>query len=187
MCDKRQNEEGELQIVASRCLNGILLSQATFMEIVFTRGYITKMSVPIVTLMIVSVILMAEGAQEKGVTKGRHVLIAAIISGNNTYMAWPDNNTGHWNVFFAKSTDGGKTFKTTLISAPNKGNTTDQNTEIYALGSKVSVSWWTNKTGGALTKVYRESNDNGNTFGPISELNSTSYHYCVNLKQCRPS
>ena len=39
---------------------------------------------------------------------------------------------------FAKSTDGGKSMKTLMISAPNKGNTIDQNTE---------TSWWTNKTG----------------------------------------
>jgi hypothetical protein len=40
-------------------------------------------------------------------------------------MAWPNNDTGHWNVFFAKSSDGGKTLKTIIISAPNKGHTVD--------------------------------------------------------------
>jgi hypothetical protein len=52
-------------------------------------------------------------ALQKGGIKGtelRQVPIA--VSGNNLYVAWPNNDTGHWNVFFAKSTDGGKTLKT---------------------------------------------------------------------------
>ena len=93
------------------------------------------------------------------------VLDAPIAtSGNNTYIAWPNNDTGHFNVFFAKSTDGGKTLKTMMISAPNKGHTIDQNTEISASGNHVYVTWWTNKTG-TLMPVFRASNDNGDTFG----------------------
>jgi hypothetical protein len=94
------------------------------------------------------------------------------VSGNNLYMAWPNNDTGHWNVFFAKSADGGKTLKTMMISAPNKGNTVDQNTEISASGSNVYVTWWTNKTG-TLMPVFRASNDNGDTFAKAITLNST--------------
>jgi hypothetical protein len=67
-------------------------------------------------------------------------------SGNNTvYMAWPNHDTGHWNIFSAKNTDAGKTLKTIMISAPNKGHTIDQNMEISASGSNVyvttDVSW----------------------------------------------
>jgi hypothetical protein len=94
-------------------------------------------------------------------------------SGNNLYMAWPNNDTGHWNVFFAKSSDGGKTLKTMMISAPNKGNVVHENTQISALGSNVYVTWWTNKTG-VLMPVFKASNDNGNTFGKTMTLNSTS-------------
>jgi hypothetical protein len=94
------------------------------------------------------------------------------ISGNNTYIVWANNNTGHFSVFFAKSTDGGKTLRTTMLSAPNKGNTINFNTEISASGNQVYVSWWTNKTG-VLMPVFRASNDNGNTFGNTVTLNST--------------
>jgi hypothetical protein len=87
-------------------------------------------------------------------------------------MAWANNGTGHWNVFFAKSTDGGKTLKTITISAPNKRNTIDQNTEISAFGNNVYVTWWTNKTG-TLMPVFRASNDGGNTFAKTIMLNST--------------
>ena len=110
---------------------------------------------------------------QKGGIKGvelRSVPIA--VSGNNLYMAWPNNDTGHWNVFLAKSTDGGKTLKTMMISAPNKGNTIDLNTEISASGSNVYVTWWTNKTG-ILMPVFSVSNDNGDTFAKAITLNST--------------
>jgi hypothetical protein len=60
--------------------------------------------------------------------------------------------------FFAKSTDSGKTLKSKMISAPNKGDTINQNTEISASGSNVYVTWWTNKTG-TIMPVFRASND----------------------------
>jgi hypothetical protein len=99
--------------------------------------------------------------------------IPIAMSGNNLYMAWPNNDTGHFNIFFAKSTDGGKTFKTMMISAPNSGHTVDLNTQISASGSNVYVTWWTNKTG-ILMPVFRASNDNGDTFAKAITLNSTT-------------
>jgi hypothetical protein len=98
--------------------------------------------------------------------------VPMATSGNNLYMVWPNNDTGHWNVFFAKSTDGGKTLKTMMISAPNKGHTIDLNTQISASGSNVYVTWWTNKSG-TVMPVLRASNDNGDTFGKAITLNST--------------
>src|SRR3989442_9607980 len=65
--------------------------------------------------------------------------VPMATSGNNLYMAWPNNDTWHFNVFFAKSTDGGRTLKTIIISAPNKGHRIDFNTEIFATGSNVYV------------------------------------------------
>jgi len=57
------------------------------------------------------------------------------MSGNNIYAAWPNNDTGHWDVFFAKSTDGGKTLgKTMMLSAPNNGNVVHLNVDIAASG-----------------------------------------------------
>ena len=95
-------------------------------------------------------------------------------SGDNVYTVWPNNDTGHWGVFFAKSTDGGKTLgKTIMLSALNKGNIVDQNVDISASGSNVLITWWTNKTG-ELMPVFKSSNDNGDTFGKTMILNSTS-------------
>ncbi len=95
-------------------------------------------------------------------------------SGKNVYMTWPSNSTGHWNVLFAKSTDAGNTFKTLYtLSSPNTGKTADFGTNIGASGSNIYVYWWTNKTG-KFEPVFRASHDNGNTFGNIIKLNSTS-------------
>jgi hypothetical protein len=95
-------------------------------------------------------------------------------SGDNVYTAWPSNDTGRWNVFFAKSIDNGNTFnKTMVISSPNPGNVTHENVNIAATGSSVYVSWWNNKTG-VFEPVFRASTDNGDTFGKIIKLNSTA-------------
>jgi hypothetical protein len=134
----------------------------------------------IVVLLVATVVIYANptqpaAAQPKSprATTTTHIQEVPIAtSGSNVYMAWPNNDTGHWNVFFAKSTDGGKTLKTVMISAPNKGNTIDQNTEIAASGSNVYVTWWTNKTG-VLMPLFRASNDGGNTFAKPIMLNST--------------
>jgi hypothetical protein len=114
--------------------------------------------------------MLCPGGDVRMCLRGLGIPIAT--SGNNVYMAWPNNDTGHWKVFFAKSIDGGKTLKTMMISAPNKGNTINQNTQISASGSNVYVTWWTNKTG-VLMPVFRASNDNGDTFAKALTLNST--------------
>jgi len=131
-----------------------------------------------VVLLVTAVVFGAHAQSVDAAIAGteQHAIIQGVpmaTSRNNLYMAWPNNDTGHWNVFFAKSTDGGKTLKTIMISAPNKGKIIDQNTEITASGSNVYVTWWTNKTG-VLMPVFRASNDNGGTFGKAMTLNSTS-------------
>ncbi|MGC2669153.1 MAG: hypothetical protein WA220_08225, partial [Candidatus Nitrosopolaris sp.] len=121
-------------------------------------------AVPIVTLLLATAIVVAENAIQSAAGSvektccGNGGGAPIATSGSNVYMAWPNNDTGHWNVFFAKSIDGGKTLKTIMLSAPNKGNTLDQNTQISASGSNVYVTWWTNKTG-TLMPVFRDSND----------------------------
>jgi len=127
----------------------------------------------IVVLLVATVVIYANPIQSAAAQERMSLRAVPIAtSGSSVYMAWPNNDTGHFNVFFAKSTDGGKTLKTMMISAPNKGNTIDQNTEISASGSNVYVTWWTNKTG-TVMPVFRASNDNGDTFAKAITLNST--------------
>jgi hypothetical protein len=104
------------------------------------------------------------------------ILLAPIsATADNVYMAWTNNDTGHWKVFFAKSGDGGRTFRTIVLSAPNvTGHVVHENTEIAASGSKVYITWWTNQTG-TFIPVFRASDDSGNTFGKTLILNSTGH------------
>jgi len=104
------------------------------------------------------------------------ILLAPIsATADNVYMAWTNNDTGQWKVFFAKSGDGGRTFRTIVLSAPNvTGHVVHENTEIAASGSKVYITWWTNQTG-TFIPVFRASDDSGNTFGKTLILNSTGH------------
>lgn len=73
----------------------------------------------------------------------------------------------------AKSGDGGRTFKTIVLSAPNlRGHVVHENAQIAASGSTVYITWGANQTG-TLIPVFRASNDSGNTFGKTLILNST--------------
>jgi hypothetical protein len=139
-----------------------------------------KLPVSIVVLLsaaiFTSIYSLQQSAYAVGLADGSVRRVAAPIatSGDNIYTAWPNNDTGHWGVFFAKSTDGGKTLgKTIMLSAPNKGHVVDLNVDIAASGNNVLVTWWTNKTG-VLMPVFKASNDNGDTFGKTMILNSTS-------------
>lgn len=93
--------------------------------------------------------------------------VPMALSGNNLYLAWPNNDNGHWNVFFVRALTAERLYLT--ISAPNKGNTIDQKMQISASGSNVYV---TNKTGTNMP-VFRAPNDNGDTFGRTIMLYST--------------
>ncbi len=98
-------------------------------------------------------------------------LAPVAASGDNVYVTWWDNKTGNWEVFFAKSTDGGETFDDTINLSNSKGRSEDAN--IAASGDNVYVTWWDNKTG--TREVYfRASTNNGETFGNTIMLNSTN-------------
>jgi len=143
-----------------------------------------KVAVTCVTLLLATAIVVAENAIRSAAAQeppGKSPIIhltkiAAPIatSGNNVFIAWANNDTGHWNVFVAKSTDAGKTLKTMMISAPNKGSIVNHDTQISASGSNVYVTWWTNKTGTEMP-LFRTSNDKGATFGKTIVLNSTAF------------
>jgi hypothetical protein len=100
------------------------------------------------------------------------VFLAPIAaSGDNVYVTWWDNKTGNWEVFFARSTDGGETFDDTINLSNAKGRSEDAN--IAASGDNVYVTWWDNKTG-TREVFFRASTNNGETFGNTIMLNSTN-------------
>jgi hypothetical protein len=112
----------------------------------------------------------AANAQEQA--KIVPVFLAPITaSGDNVYVTWWDNKTGNWEVFFAKSTDGGETFDDSINLSNAKGRSEDAS--IAASGDNVYVTWWDNKTG-TREAFFRASTNNGETFGNTIMLNSTS-------------
>jgi hypothetical protein len=90
-----------------------------------------------------------------------HVRVPIAISGDNVYLTWWDNKTGNNEVFFARSTDNGKTFDTTINLSNATGASADN--EISAQGDNVYVTWWDNKT--TNWEVFsRASTNGGETF-----------------------
>jgi hypothetical protein len=91
-----------------------------------------------------------------------------VISGDNVYIVWWNNNTGNDEVNFRTSADGGATFAD-KINLSNSTNSDSQDAEISAEEGNVVVTWWErNQT--AEEPVLRISTDNGETFGPLLKL-----------------
>src|SRR5918912_3781203 len=88
--------------------------------------------------------------------------IVGGVIGNKEYVVWWDNSTGNWEVFLAKSTDGGKTFDSPI----NISNTPDARSvgaRMIAQGNNVYIAWMDIKPGQKQV-IFRASNDNGQTF-----------------------
>ena len=75
------------------------------------------------------------------------------------------NNSDNDAILFRASADGGQIFDDKI----NLSNTADSNStrvKIDSLANNVVVTWWeTNQT--SDTPVFRVSNDNAKTFGPM--------------------
>jgi hypothetical protein len=72
---------------------------------------------------------------------------------------------------FKASVDVGKTFGDKM-NLSNSSTTQSQDAQIAAAWNNVYVSWWErNQT--SHEPVFRVSNDNGKTFGAITQLSST--------------
>jgi hypothetical protein len=90
-------------------------------------------------------------------------------SGNNVYVVSWDKKSGNWEVFLATSTDNGDTFGETI----NISNSTDRRSDaahIFAVDDNVYLTWWETSKNGTTVPIFRASNDNGQTFGPILTL-----------------
>jgi hypothetical protein len=88
------------------------------------------------------------------------------LSGNNTYVMWWENKTGNWEVLFSRSIDGGQTFEDT-INLSNSSTTRSERAQLAAVGNNVYVTWWEEP---GREPMFRSSNDNGETFGPVLRL-----------------
>src|SRR5574341_662832 len=108
----------------------------------------------ITTLLIVNILAIhfsittfqsAHGASRDTAMKYPQPRTSMALSGNNIYLTWWDNKTGNNEVFFASSTDNGKTFDTPINLSNAKGASADS--QIATSQNNVYVTWWDNKTG----------------------------------------
>jgi hypothetical protein len=91
-------------------------------------------------------------------------------SGNNVYVVSWDRDPGNWDIFFARSTDGGVTFEDAMNLSYNPETHSDD-AIMLAEGQNVYVTWWERVTlEQPRVPVMRVSNDNGATFGPVLML-----------------
>ena len=98
------------------------------------------------------------------------ILLAPIAtSGNNVYIVWPSNQTGHLELFFRSSSDNGQTFvdKVNLSNTPNVDSIDPQ---LATSGNHVYISWWEDHGNGTRVPFFTASNDNGRTFQPGMSL-----------------
>ena len=91
-------------------------------------------------------------------------------SNSNVYVLSWDNKTGNWEVFLAKSTDGGQTFENNTINLSNSTDTRSDDAHIDTEGENVYVTWWETAKNGTRTPLFTASNDDGETFGPVMNI-----------------
>jgi hypothetical protein len=98
------------------------------------------------------------------------VLLAPMAtSGNNVYVVWPSNQTGHLEIVFRASSDNGQTF-TDKVNLSNTPNMDSIDPGIAASGNHVFISWWEDYGNGTRVPFFKASNDNGLTFGSVLSL-----------------
>jgi hypothetical protein len=91
-----------------------------------------------------------------------------IVSENNVYVGWIDNNANKFDISFAKSTDGGSSFGTP-INLGNQGTQGADNFDMTESDGRIYVVWQSFSSGSSSI-YFSMSPDEGNTFGPPSKL-----------------
>ena len=83
----------------------------------------------------------------------------------NVYVVWHDNGTGHYEIYFAKSTDGGNNFGESINLSKNTGRPVLPNMAV-STNNTIYVSWTDNITNARQTQNlhFAKSTDGGNSF-----------------------
>ncbi|NOJ30384.1 MAG: hypothetical protein DA328_09490, partial [Nitrososphaeraceae archaeon] len=94
-----------------------------------------------------------------------------IISGKYVYVVWTDKSSGN---YFKKSSDGGKTFESTINLSNNDGTSYDPH---FIISGKYVYVVWTDLSSGNGDIYFKKSSDGGNNFeitkNLSNELNGT--------------
>jgi len=105
---------------------------------------------------------------------GRSYLPEIARSGDSfVYVIWRDDTTGNGDIYFKRSTDGGKTFGSLINLSNNVG--ISEAAKIVATGPYVYVVWSDESANPGKGEIYfRASSNNGASFGSIKNLSSNS-------------
>jgi hypothetical protein len=113
---------------------------------------------------------------DNSITVSKQIDPAMAISGTGTiYLAWQDNRKSKfdYDIFFAKSTDGGVTFSNNIKVDDSSGSISWQERPSIAVTSNgiVYVAWTDDRTGLGQTRIRGAySTDGGATFSASSEI-----------------
>lgn len=93
------------------------------------------------------------------------------VSGDNVYAVWMDNTSGHYDILFTKSSDGGKSF-VTPVNISNL-HTDSGYPELVINGNNIYVTWTQTISETNYDIFFAKSTNNGNTFDkPINISNN---------------
>jgi hypothetical protein len=99
------------------------------------------------------------------------------LNGNNVYVAWHDDTYKNFEIYFTKSTDGGKTFsKPVKLSQDFVNNSTTIDSEFPSIASSPSALYtvWQENSTGFFDILLRKSTDGGKTFSKPVNLSNNS-------------
>jgi len=99
------------------------------------------------------------------------MVAASPLSKNDLYIAWDDNTTGNYEVYFVKSTDGGNSFGKVVNISNNLG--LSGRPSIAAYNGNVYVVWHDNSTSN-YEVYFAKSTDGGNSFGKSINLSNNA-------------
>ncbi len=88
---------------------------------------------------------------------------SVAVLGDSVFVAWHDQTPGNFEIFLARSTDGGKTFTPPVNLSNNAGFSLDPS--VAVLGDSVFVAWMDETPGNSEIFLAR-STDGGATFSP---------------------
>ena len=95
-----------------------------------------------------------------------------IVSKDNVYAVWMDNTAGIFDILFAKSTDGGKSFGTPVNISRQ---TTDSGYPQFAVnGNNVYVTWTQTIASPNYDIYFAKSANNGDTFDTPINISKNS-------------
>jgi hypothetical protein len=101
------------------------------------------------------------------------LLVPIASSGNNVYLVWSGNDTGHLEITFRASSDNGQTF-TDKVNLSNTPGVNSIDPQIFASANHVYITWWEDYGNGTRVPFFKTSNDYGTTFEPALSLSGNN-------------